>query len=141
MGNDYVKWVSINDIVRYDWNISSPETWFRTCDFRQTEPFRRLPQQKRCIKLGEKPQKDIPLPAEGPHAPIATADVGRIQIVDIPLQAPEFVLAWLHQYVHLAPDLFVHPLQIAVHVPLRVARAQDGYLGLQQLRQSLLPLV
>lgn len=83
----------------------------------------------------------IPLPAESPHAPIAAADVGRIQIVQIPPQTAEFVLARFHQQVDLARHLFRHPPPIAVHVPLRVARAQHRHLGLQQLRQRLLPFV
>lgn len=89
---------------------------------KSVSPFARGKRMHRSTK--EKRQKnDIPLAAEAPYAPIAAADVGRIQVVQIPLQAPEFVLARFHQYVDLGPDLFLHPLYIAVHVPLCVACA------------------
>lgn len=83
----------------------------------------------------------IPLTSERPHAKVATADITGVQIIKVPPQTPKAVLARLDEQVHLAARLRLDPIDIALHVEVRVARADDGDLHVEQLGQSLLPLV
>lgn len=83
----------------------------------------------------------VPLSTETPHAKVATANIARIQIVEIPPQTPEPVLARLDEQIHLATGLRLDPFDVALHVEFCVAGANDGDLHVQKLGQSLLPLV
>lgn len=74
----------------------------------------------------------LPLATHGPHTPVARADILGIEVVEIPPQAAELVLAWLEQDVELACCSLVDPGNVALHVELRVARHDDGGLCLQQ---------
>ena len=65
----------------------------------------------------------------------------RIHIIQIPPQAAEDILTRLKEDIKLTGTLFVHPIDIALHVPLRVTRTQNRHLSLQQLGQGLCPLV
>lgn len=64
-----------------------------------------------------------------------------IQVVEIPSQTAEDVFPRLEQHVELPAALLMHPVDVALHVPLRIARADNGDLGLQELRESFLPFV
>lgn len=83
----------------------------------------------------------IPLSSEAPDAKVATADITRIQIVQVPPQTSEPVLARLDQQVHLTPRFLFHPFDIPLHVEVGVAGANDGHLHIQKFGKSLLPLV
>lgn len=83
----------------------------------------------------------ISLSSEAPNTVVATADITRIQIVQIPPQTPEPVLARLNQEIHLSSRLLLHPLNVTLHVELRVSGADDGHLHVQELGQGLLPFV
>ncbi|KAE8848664.1 hypothetical protein HRS9122_02680 [Pyrenophora teres f. teres] len=49
----------------------------------------------------------IPLTPEGIHAPVTTRNIMRIEIIKIPPQAPEQILAWLKQNVHFISKALV----------------------------------
>ena len=83
----------------------------------------------------------IPLASERPHSPVPAIDVCRIKIIDFPSQTSEDVLPRLHQQIVFTFDSLFDPLPVPLHVPLRIAGADDGDLCLQQHGQSLLPLV
>lgn len=57
----------------------------------------------------------------------------RIHIIQIPAQTAEDILARFEQDIELTGALLVHPIDVPLHVPLRVTRAQNWHLGLQQL--------
>lgn len=63
----------------------------------------------------------------------------RVQIIQIPPQTTEDVLPRFQQDISFTPALFANPVNVSLHVPLRVSRADDWDLCLQQLRESLLP--
>lgn len=88
-----------------------------------------------------KGKRNIPLASERPDAPVTAANILRVKVIDIPPQTPEDILARLQQDIKLAARLLAHPLNIPLHVELRVPRRDDGHLGLEQLRERLLPLV
>lgn len=85
-------------------------------------------------------RRRVHLPSERPDAPVSTRDIAGVEVVKIPPQAPEDVLAGLQQDVHFAAGLLDDPLAVALHVPLGVARADDRTLCLEQLRQRVGPL-
>lgn len=55
----------------------------------------------------------------------------RIQIVEIPSQTAEDVLARFEQHIELPSTFLVDPVDVPLHVPLRVSSADDRDLGLQ----------
>lgn len=65
----------------------------------------------------------------------------RVEVVQIPAQTAEDVLARLKEHVELAGAFLVHPVDVALHVPLSVTGAEYGDLRLEQLRERLGPLV
>lgn len=65
----------------------------------------------------------------------------RIQIVQIPPQASKSVLPGLEQDVEFSRALFLDPVQIPFHIPLRISCAQDRHLRLQELRKGLFPFM
>jgi hypothetical protein len=83
----------------------------------------------------------VPLSSEAPNTVVATANITRVQIVQIPPQTPESVLAGLNQQIHLSSRLLLHPLNVTLHVELGVSSANDRHLHVQELGQSLLPFV
>lgn len=64
-----------------------------------------------------------------------------IQIVEIPAQTAENVLTGFEQNVEFTGTLLVDPVDVTFHIPLRVACADDGDLGLEELRERFLPFV
>lgn len=83
----------------------------------------------------------IPLSSECPGSPVAACDVLRIQVVEIPPLTSEYVLAGLHEDVKLASTSLVNPVNVSLHVELRVASSNDWSFGLKQQRYRLRPLV
>lgn len=65
----------------------------------------------------------------------------RIQIIQIPPQAAEDILSRLDEQIEFSAALLVHPVDVTLHVPLRVPRADDGHFGLQELRNGFFPFV
>ena len=65
----------------------------------------------------------------------------RIQIVEIPSQTSEDILTRFEQHIKLPSAFLVDPVNVPLHVPLRVARADNRDLGLQQLWERFLPFV
>lgn len=65
----------------------------------------------------------------------------RILVVQIPAQTAEDVLTRFEDHIELAAALLAHPVDIALHIPLRVASADDRNLSLEQLRKRFLPLM
>ena len=85
--------------------------------------------------------QNIPLASKRPHAPVTSTNILRIQVVQIPPQAAEPVLAGLHEHVKLSRGRLVDPVNVALHILLRVARDDNGRLGLEEQGERLLPLV
>ena len=83
----------------------------------------------------------ISLSSEAPNTIVAAADITRIQVVQVPPQTPESVLARFDQQIHLSSRLLLHPLDVTLHVELCVSSADDGHLHVQELGQSFLPFV
>ena len=83
----------------------------------------------------------VPLSSEAPNTIVATADITGVQIVQIPPQTPEPVLAGLNEQIHLSSRFLLDPLNVTLHIELRVSSADDGHLHVQELGQSLLPFV
>ena len=81
------------------------------------------------------------LSSECPDTPVGASHIIRLEIVEIPPQAPEAVLARLQQQIILALGLLINPLPVAFHVPLGVTSANDGDFRLEQLGKCLLPVV
>jgi hypothetical protein len=73
----------------------------------------------------------IPLSSEAPDAKVAAADITGVQIVQVPPQTPESVLARLDQQVHLASRFLLHPFDIPLHVEVGVSGADDGHLHVE----------
>ena len=65
----------------------------------------------------------------------------RIQIVEIPSQTSEDILTRFEQHIKLPSAFLVDPVNVPLHVPLRVSSADDRDLGLQQLWERFLPFV
>lgn len=63
----------------------------------------------------------------------------RVQVIQIPSQTTEDVLARFQQDINFTSAFLANPINISLHVPLRVSRAYYRDLCLQQLRESLLP--
>lgn len=64
-----------------------------------------------------------------------------IQIVEIPAQTAENVLTRFKQNVEFTSTFLVDPVDVSFHIPLRVSRADDRDLGLEELRERFLPFV
>ena len=64
-----------------------------------------------------------------------------IEVIQIPAQTAKDILAGLKKHIELASTLLMNPVDITLHIPLRITRAQDGNFSLQQLGQCFLPLV
>lgn len=65
----------------------------------------------------------------------------RVQVIQVPAQTAEDVLSRLEKNIELSCALVMNPVDIALHIPLSVPRAQNGDLGLQELGKSLSPLI
>ena len=65
----------------------------------------------------------------------------RIHIIQIPPQTAEDILTRFQQHVEFTGTLLMDPVDISLHVPLGITRAQNRHLGFQQLGQSARPLV
>lgn len=65
----------------------------------------------------------------------------RVQVVQIPPQTTENILAWLKKYVEFTSAFLANPVDIPLHVPLCVPSGNDRDLGLQKLWQSFFPLM
>lgn len=65
----------------------------------------------------------------------------RVEIVQVPTETAEDILARLEQNIKFPRALLPHPVDVPFHVPLSVASRDDRHLGLQKLRKGLLPLV
>lgn len=83
----------------------------------------------------------IPLPSEAPHAPVPTTHVPWIEIIQIPPQTPKPVLARLHEQVHFPSPFLLDPVDVALHVEVRVPGADDRNFGCKELRERARPLV
>jgi hypothetical protein len=93
------------------------------------------------LALGRVVVSLISLSSEAPDTVVATANITGVQIVQVPPQTPESVLAGFNQKIHFSSRLLLHPLNVTLHVELRVSGADDGHLHVQELGQSLLPFV
>src|SRR5436309_1887052 len=76
-------------------------------------------------------KEGIPLSSKRPNTPIATTDVLRIQVIQIPPQASEPILSWLHEEINFTSALIHHPLPVTLHVPFGVSGADDWDFGLK----------
>jgi hypothetical protein len=83
----------------------------------------------------------VSLSAESIHAPVTARDIMRVEIVQVPSQTSEQVLARLKQYVHLVAVTLRQVIYILLYIPRRVTSSDDGHLSLEKQRQSLFPLV
>lgn len=102
-------------------------------------------QVSRLIQFADGDEKwekiNIPLASERPQTPVSARDIMRIQIIQIPAQTAEDILAAFKEDVKFASTLLIDPIDVALHVKWGVSRAEDRNLGLQKLREGFCPLV
>ena len=73
----------------------------------------------------------VSLASESPDTPVASADVLRIEVVEVPAKTAETVLAWLEQDIHLIANGASYPFNIALHVVVSVSCGNNGHLSVQ----------
>jgi hypothetical protein len=83
----------------------------------------------------------VSLAAESVYSPVTACDIMWVEIVEVPAQASEQILARLKQYVHLVAEPLVQKVDVLLHIPGAVAGRDNWNLGLEEQRERFLPLV
>lgn len=83
----------------------------------------------------------VALSTESVHTPVTASNIMGVKIIQIPPQAPEQVLAWLEQDIHLVTVALRQMVDVLLYVPWRVTGGDDGDLGLEEQRECLFPFV